>query len=291
MTLNYLSDEDVTLKFSFTKSLQLWLPVVLSLYGLYTYSFPNLTIIFINLVLVFFTVCIGHCVGLHRQLIHESFKTNLLMKYFFLLLSSLSGIGGPRTWIKVHALRDHWQNQTKAPRALTYDNSLLHDFFINLHCRIFPNSNVHLNRLPSKLLKDPSIIFFEYLWMPLNIMIFITLVILVDLKHAIWLMSIRISISIIGHWLVGYIVHKWGYESHHIEGALEQGKNSLILGWITFGEAYHNNHHKFPESASMGLRKNEFDLAYWSILVLKKLNLASNIKISKHHYSKLNSKP
>jgi stearoyl-CoA desaturase (delta-9 desaturase) len=208
------------------------------------------------------------------------------MTPFYLFFSSLSGIGGPLTWIKVHALRDHWQNQTKAPRALTYDNSLIHDFFINLHCRIYPKKDEHLRRLPKDLVNDSWVYFFEVTWAPLNLLFFFALWHLVDLQAAIWLVALRVCLAIIGHWLVGYIVHKWGYVSYRVEGASEEGRNSLFLGWLTFGEAYHNNHHKFPESASMGFKKYEFDLGYLCIQCLAALGLAKNIKLSDEHFSK-----
>jgi stearoyl-CoA desaturase (delta-9 desaturase) len=208
------------------------------------------------------------------------------MKPIFLFLSSLSGIGGPKTWIRVHALRDHWQNQKTSPRALTYDNSLLHDFFINLHCKIIPKDNAYLKRLSKDILKDKWVVFFEFAWVPLNLLFFISLWVFFDIETAIYLIAFRITISIIGHWLVGYIVHSWGYKTYDIEDASEEGRNSLVLGWFTFEEAYHNNHHKFPESASMGLKKMEFDVSYLSLLILKKLGLASDIKLACEHHSK-----
>ena len=164
MLLKYLSDKNIDVKLSLFKSLHLWLPLSFSIYGLFKIlnsgQTPSLFIALINIFLVYFTVCLGHCLGLHRMLIHESFKSPHFMKPIFLFLSSLSGIGGPKTWIRVHALRDHWQNQKKAPRALTYDNSLFHDFFINLHCKIIPKNKEYLKRLPKGILLDRWVVFF-----------------------------------------------------------------------------------------------------------------------------------
>jgi|GEM_PF-2045226 len=295
MHLKYLSDKDIDVRLSFFKILHLWLPLLLSIYGVFNiFSLrlpPSHINLFLNILSVYFTVCLGHCLGLHRMLIHESFKSPAFMKPIFLLLSSFSGIGGPKTWIRVHALRDHWQNQKKAPRALSYDNSLLHDFFINLHCKILPKDESYLKRLPKEILSDKWVSCFEVLWVPLNIFFFLILCVFFNLQTAIHLIAFRVTVSIIGHWLVGYIVHKWGYKSYDLEDASEEGRNSFILGWFTFGEAYHNNHHKFPESASMGLKKSELDVSYISLLILNKLGLAKDIKLSCEHHSKIKKTP
>jgi stearoyl-CoA desaturase (delta-9 desaturase) len=50
------------------------------------------------------------------------------------------------------------------------------------------------------------------------------------------------------------------------------------LGFLTYGECWHNNHHAFPESAKIGLEKGQADPAWWFILLLKKLRLATNIR-------------
>jgi len=286
MTLKYLSDEHILVKISLFKILHLWVPLSLSIYALIFLPPPKIEVFLLNTAIVYLTVCLGHCVGLHRYIIHQSFKMSFNATPFFLLISSLSGIGGPKTWIKVHALRDHWQNQIEAPKALKYDNSMAHDFFINLHCSIYPKENKHLKRLPEGVASDPWVNLFEFIWVPLNILIFTAVWYLWSLDLAIWLVAIRVTLSVVGHWLVGYIVHKWGYKSYGIKDVSEEGRNSLILGWLTFGEAYHNNHHKFPDSASMGLKPKELDLGYCTIILLKIIGLAKEIKVSEDHFSK-----
>ena len=289
MRLRKLSDQHIYVKVSFTKILHLWMPLLLSLYALIYLPPPSPKIVIINIVLVYITVCLGHCVGLHRCIIHQTFNTFEFVKKTLLFFSCLSGIGGSLNWIKVHALRDHWQNQGYAPSALTYKNSLIYDFFINLHCRIYPKDPLHVERLPQGLIRNSTVLFFEKAWVFLNLFLFLLLWRFTSLSNAIFLVPFRVSISIVGHWLVGYIVHKWGYKTYNIKGAIEEGRNSLILGWLTFGEAYHNNHHKFPDSASMGLKRVELDIGYLTILFLKKIKLAWDVKISEDHFTKRSS--
>ncbi len=39
------------------------------------------------------------------------------------------------------------------------------------------------------------------------------------------------------------------------------------------GEAYHNNHHKFPSSINFGVKKNEIDPIYFIILLFNRLGI------------------
>jgi stearoyl-CoA desaturase (delta-9 desaturase) len=55
------------------------------------------------------------------------------------------------------------------------------------------------------------------------------------------------------------------------------GDESRNLGWlapITFGEAWHNNHHAFPTSARHGIGRHQPDPGAWLITGLERCRLA-----------------
>jgi stearoyl-CoA desaturase (delta-9 desaturase) len=54
-------------------------------------------------------------------------------------------------------------------------------------------------------------------------------------------------------------------------------KNNVVLAALTFGDGYHNNHHRFPRSAFHGLREWELDFNGLIILGLSKIGLARKI--------------
>jgi len=49
----------------------------------------------------------------------------------------------------------------------------------------------------------------------------------------------------------------------------DDSRNNALLGVLTLGEGWHNNHHQYPTSASFGLFRWEVDVTYW---VLKGLS-------------------
>jgi fatty-acid desaturase len=92
----------------------------------------------------------------------------------------------------------------------------------------------------------------------------------------VWGIVVRVSLSVTGHWLVGYFAQ--GRRSWHIEGAGVQRYNVPYCGLIAVGEGWHNNHHAFPGSAQLGVRPGELDPGWWVLMLLALLGLACNIK-------------
>jgi stearoyl-CoA desaturase (delta-9 desaturase) len=53
----------------------------------------------------------------------------------------------------------------------------------------------------------------------------------------------------------------------------EESRNNAWLALPTVGEAWHNNHHKYPSSAFLGLHWWEIDLGGWLVALLQKCGL------------------
>jgi stearoyl-CoA desaturase (delta-9 desaturase) len=54
----------------------------------------------------------------------------------------------------------------------------------------------------------------------------------------------------------------------------DKSRNVRWLALLTFGEAWHNNHHAFPTSAEHGMKRWEIDVSAGVIRLLEKLGLA-----------------
>jgi stearoyl-CoA desaturase (delta-9 desaturase) len=90
---------------------------------------------------------------------------------------------------------------------------------------------------------------------------------------------VRVSVCVIGHWLVGHFAHRRGGQTWIVEGAAAQGYNVRLAGLISMGESWHNNHHAFPGSAKLGLLPGEVDPGWWLIKAFEALGLASDIRL------------
>jgi stearoyl-CoA desaturase (delta-9 desaturase) len=57
----------------------------------------------------------------------------------------------------------------------------------------------------------------------------------------------------------------------------DESRNLAWLSFLSFGEAWHNNHHAFPTSAAHGLRWWELDLSSAVIRGLERVGLAWDV--------------
>ncbi|MCS6904461.1 MAG: acyl-CoA desaturase [Bacteroidia bacterium] len=70
--------------------------------------------------------------------------------------------------------------------------------------------------------------------------------------------------------IINWYAHRWGYVNH---ASNDTSKNLLPLDILMLGEAYHNNHHKYPSRPNFGLRWHELDPVYPIILFFNWLGI------------------
>ena len=242
--------------------------------GALTFSWQALSVFLITSAI---TICLGHSLGMHRRLIHNSYECPLWMEYLFVYLGVLVGLAGPIGMIKTHDIRDWAQRQQRCHDYFSHQQSLLRDWYWQLHC------DVKLDHPPTfkpetHIENDRFYKFIETYWMWQQLPLIILLGAFGGISWIVWGVCMRVAISVTGHWLVGYFAHNQGGKHWHVDGAAVQGHNIKHLGLITMGECWHNNHHAFPGSAKLGLHKGEVDPGWWVLKTLQLLGLVWNIK-------------
>jgi stearoyl-CoA desaturase (delta-9 desaturase) len=75
-------------------------------------------------------------------------------------------------------------------------------------------------------------------------------------------------------WSVNSVTHLWGYRNYETD---EGSRNNILIGLISNGEGWHNNHHVAPRSAKHGHRWWELDVTYLTIRLLAFFGLARNV--------------
>jgi stearoyl-CoA desaturase (delta-9 desaturase) len=74
---------------------------------------------------------------------------------------------------------------------------------------------------------------------------------------------------------VNYFCHRRGRRRFATRDA---STNNALVAMLTYGEGWHNNHHRFPRSARAGLQWWEIDLFYCVICLLEALGLVGNVQ-------------
>jgi stearoyl-CoA desaturase (delta-9 desaturase) len=188
------------------------------------------------------TVCLGHSLGMHRRLIHRAYDCPLWLERTFVYLGTLVGMAGPYGMILQHDIRDWAQRKPDCHPYLAHRSSMLRDGWWQLHCEL------HLSHPPELVIErrvrdDRFYRFLEQTWMAQQLPWAALFLAIGGLPWLVWGIAVRVAASVTGHWLVGYLAHNQGPRSWHIQGAGVQGYNVPYAGFLTMGEAWHNNHH------------------------------------------------
>lgn len=266
---------DGTIRWSATKSLWVSFMTLAGIIGATTHaSWAGLAVF---TVLTALTVCAGHSVGMHRLLIHKSFSTHLWLERTLVYLGTLVGMAGPFGMIRAHDMRDWHQRQEHCHDHAAHRASFFRDAFWQMHCELQLKSPPVL-KIEDKLNRDKFYRFLEATWMAQQIPVAILLFVLGGWGWVFWGVCLRVSVSLTGHWLIGHFAHRKGQQDWIVRKTAVQGFNVPYAGLVTFGEAWHNNHHAFPDSAKLGLEAGQSDLGWWLIEGFECFGLAWEIK-------------
>lgn len=89
-----------------------------------------------------------------------------------------------------------------------------------------------------------------------------------------WWMFLLLPLTVIMGSLHGVAInwwaHRFGYRNFN---NADKSRNILPVDFLFLGEAFHNNHHKFPGRPNNAHRWFEFDTAYWLMKLMAKARL------------------
>jgi stearoyl-CoA desaturase (delta-9 desaturase) len=246
--------------------------------GWYTFS---ITAFLVFVVTTIISLCLGHSLGMHRRLIHKSYQCPLWLEYLFVHLGVIVGLAGPLGMIKTHDMRDWAQRQEDCHDYFGHQQPMWKDFFWQIFCDLRLEHSPTFN-IEQGVANDRMYRWMERTWMLQQLPLTLILFWIGGLPWIIWGICVRICVSVVGHWLVGYFAHNHGVRDWHVENAHVQGHNVPFSALLTMGESYHNNHHAFPGSANMGLEKGQVDVGWLVLKGLVAIGLAWNIVLPQH---------
>lgn len=245
------------------------------------FSWPSLLVCVFTYALRVFALT----AGFHRYFSHRSFKTSRVFQFILAFVGTSAAQLGPIWWAAHHR---HHHEYSDTPKDI--HSAFLRGFFWShigwLLCKKYAKAET--GRV-GDLLQYPELRF-------------------IDRFHVIAPLSLGTGLYFLGDWIgtrwpatgtTGWQMVAWAFflssvlvyhvtfminSVTHMFGTKrfdtgDQSRNSLILALLTWGEGWHNNHHRYPMSARQGLYRREIDLTYYGLRILERLGLVWDIHV------------
>ncbi len=232
---------------------------------------------------------VGVTVGYHRLFTHRSFKTTRVLRALFAVLGSMAVEGSVIEWVATHRKHHSFSDQPGDPHSPHADQQpgwrgalrgLVH---AHVGWMFRGKDMANPRRYAKDLLADRDLRFISRtfpLWvvvglvLPFGLGVAITGSLVGGLTALLWGGAVRIFLLHHATFSVNSLCHFFGRARF---GTGDESRNLAWLAPITFGEAWHNNHHAFPTSARHGLGRAQLDPGAWLIAALERCHLVWDV--------------
>jgi stearoyl-CoA desaturase (delta-9 desaturase) len=227
----------------------------------------------------------GVTVGYHRLLTHRSFQTSRPLEYLFAALGSSSLQGSVLDWVADHRKHHAHADAEGDPHSPHLgDGAGLRGLWHAHVGWIFDGQGrANWRRYAADLYEDRGMRLINKLF-PLLTALSLGLPALAGwayhgnaagaLRGFIWAGLVRIFLLHHVTWSINSVCHFFGSRRFQVD---DESRNVAWLALLSFGEAWHHNHHAFPRSAFHGLRWWEIDLGGLLIRAMERLGLARRV--------------
>lgn len=211
----------------------------------------------LSLFVYFLTGCLGITITFHRYLSHKSFKMSKPMEYLLSILGALGGTGSPLGWVAVHKHHHKYSDRAGDPHSpRQYGWRIL-----------FSTYKFEFDKWQVRhLICDPfhlALHNYYHLW----ILLWAGALWFISAKLLIFGFIVPVTIQLWASNLSNWGNHLFGYRNF---ATPEYSTNAWWLAAITWGEGWHNNHHRYPNRWNFRHKWWEIDISSWVIRLLKR---------------------
>jgi stearoyl-CoA desaturase (Delta-9 desaturase) len=241
--------------------------------------------------IVYILTGLGITVGFHRHFTHRAFKTSRPVRAILAVLGT-AAIEGPITaWVADHRKHHAFSDQEGDPHSphVGYGHGLRGALRGLMHAHVgwlfLHTERGNKARYAPDLIADPLIRFIDRTtlwWIALGLAVPFGLgyalggTLVAGLTGLLWGGAMRILLLHHMTYSINSLCHFFGRQRFETG---DESRNLVWLAPLTFGEAWHNNHHAFPTSAAHGLRWYERALDPSALLIgaLERLGLVWDV--------------
>ncbi len=233
---------------------------------------------------------VGISVGFHRLLTHRAFVATKPIRVALAVAGSAAVEGSAIQWCATHRRHHFYADEFGDPHSphLAQASGLKGVLMGLWHAHVgwfLSQERSDPREWAPDLVDDPAIkrVDRNFGWITLGsfllppvLALAITGSLAATVSAFLWGSLVRIFLLHHMTWSINSICHFFGKEAYQ---ARDESGNVWALSPVTFGEAWHNNHHAFPWSARLGLRFWQIDIGWYVIRTLKWVRLVTRVKV------------
>lgn len=233
--------------------------------------------LFETLLLIFYVAATGLSVtvGYHRLFAHTTYKTNDLIRFILLFFGAASFEQSALAWSSQHRDHHRYVDTENDPYNIKKGFFWAHMGWLFFGKYMFFYSNVD-DLTHSKLVMHQAR---HYpLWcLSAGVVAPVLLGALAGHALGAFILCVCFRIFFVHHstWCINSVCHTFGKATYD---ARASARDHWLVAFITFGEGYHNFHHRFPNEYRNGVKWYHWDPSKWIIAFFEKLGFVWDVK-------------
>ncbi|MBS0593089.1 MAG: fatty acid desaturase [Proteobacteria bacterium] len=228
-------------------------------------------IVLVTLVLTHITIA-SVTIFLHRAQAHRALELHPIAAHFFRFWLWLTTGMVTKEWVAIHR-KHHAKCETAddphSPVAKGIKTVLLTGSELyRAEAKVQETIDKYGHNTPNDWIERN--LYSRYTWQGVGVMLVIDLLLFGAIGLTVWAVQM-LWIPITAAGIINGLGHWWGYRNFE---APDASTNISPWGVIIGGEELHNNHHTYPTSAKLSVKRYEFDIGWAYIRGLELLGLA-----------------
>lgn len=236
--------------------------------GVYLIALGSLPVIYfawnmfaLTIFMYFLIFGFGVSLTFHRSITHRALDMHPILEMIGKFFASMGGTGSPISWVLIHRAHHKHSDTDQDPHGA---RDVL-KYVIGKYPAVSAKGIRKLaeSKFNKFIHRHYYLIIFTYgvLWGVMGIEYFC--------YGFIYPMVLNM---IAGH-LVNWYTHSAYVSNYRLHEIKDTSQNNIIIGILTWGEGYHNTHHRYPGRANFGIRPWEIDMTFMVAKMLDMLNL------------------
>ncbi|OGR87865.1 MAG: hypothetical protein A3J74_06320 [Elusimicrobia bacterium RIFCSPHIGHO2_02_FULL_57_9] len=233
-----------------------------------------------NLIGMYLLTGMGVTGGYHRYYAHRSYECGKPLQLFYLIFGAAAVENSVLNWASDHRYHHQYVDREEDPYNILKGGLYAHMgwvFYKDMRAVYQKFKNV------PDLLKDPLVRWQDRWYLPLVIGFTFLLPACIGLIEGrplgglLWGGFLRVVIVHHMTFFINSLAHLYGSRPYAVDNS---ARDNWLLGPITFGEGYHNFHHKFQADYRNGIRWYQFDMTKWWLHIMRLLGQVTRLRIT-----------